>query len=324
MKKTIAIVLVVLIAACAVFGQAATESAYPNQTINFIVPFPASGAMSVIVHALLENMELPVAYTVDNIVGGSGTIGLAEAYNRDADGYTVALISNSFVTNPLTNSTIPFTIDDFVPLTYIASPVLACLCCNPSIATDADAFLAYLKTCDSISIGTTSMTGFSFVAGADLFMQMGIYDKVKWVAYEGSGELLQSYLSGEIDAAIIEDNNVHDYINQGSSITVAMVLASERSYFFPEVAAASEFGFSDLEKNVGFKGIAVKKGTPQEAIDYIYAKFAEAVVSPEFQEWCINRNFVPITKPITSEDFTKIIHMVSEASEEIFKKVGLI
>lgn len=63
-------------------------SDYPNETISFVVPYAAGDGLDLSCRAMLDNIDLPVNTLVENISGGSGTIGLQDAFNRDADGFT--------------------------------------------------------------------------------------------------------------------------------------------------------------------------------------------------------------------------------------------
>ena len=184
------------------------ESTYPNDTISFIIPYAAGDGLDTSTRALLENAEFPVNTLVENISGGSGTIGLQDAFGREADGYTVAILSNGpTIAQPLLNDTLTYTLEDWEVLTFTTAPVLAVLGCSASKGIEnSDDMKAFLESGEPFTVGVPSMSGFGYVAAASMFNQMGIMDKVTWVSYDGAPALYQAYLSGEIDFATFDDN----------------------------------------------------------------------------------------------------------------------
>ena len=109
-------------------------SDYPNETISFVVPYAAGDGLDLSCRAMLDNIDLPVNTLVENISGGSGTIGLQDAFNRDADGYTVAILSNGpTIAQPLLNDTLAYKLEDWDVLTFITAPVLAVLGCSDKL-----------------------------------------------------------------------------------------------------------------------------------------------------------------------------------------------
>ena len=100
-------------------GSGATGGdSYPSGTISFVVPYAAGDGVDTTTRALLDYADFPVTTLVENISGGSGTIGLQSAFGRDADGYTVALLSNGpTIAQPLLNDTLSYTLEDWEILT---------------------------------------------------------------------------------------------------------------------------------------------------------------------------------------------------------------
>ena len=144
------------------------ESTYPNDTISFIIPYAAGDGLDTSTRALLENAEFPVNTLVENISGGSGTIGLQDAFGREADGYTVAILSNGpTIAQPLLNDTLTYTLEDWEVLTFTTAPVLAVLGCSASKGIEnSDDMKAFLESGEPFTVGVPSMSGFGYVAAA--------------------------------------------------------------------------------------------------------------------------------------------------------------
>ena len=312
----------------AVFSAPVEESTYPNDTISFIIPYAAGDGLDTSTRALLENAEFPVNTLVENISGGSGTIGLQDAFGREADGYTVAILSNGpTIAQPLLNDTLTYTLEDWEVLTFTTAPVLAVLGCSASKGIEnSDDMKAFLESGEPFTVGVPSMSGFGYVAAASMFNQMGIMDKVTWVSYDGAPALYQAYLSGEIDFATFDDNFAAQYANSGNSVTVGVVMNDIRSQYFPDVAAAGEWGVEGLGANIGFKAAAVKKGTPADVCEYLTKKINAAVVTEGYQKWCEDNYFGVLTEEdiYTGEAAMEMLIQLRETNRTVLTAAGLL
>ena len=305
-----------------------TQSSYPNSTISFIVPYAAGDGLDTSTRAMLENADFPVSTLVENISGGSGTIGLQDAFGRDPDGYTVAILSNGpTIAQPLLNDTLTYTLEDWEILTFTTAPVLSVLGCTSSKdIKNSDDMKAFLESDEQFTVGVPSMSGFGYVSASAMFDQMNIMDHVTWVSYDGAPALYQAYLSGEIDFAVFDDNFAAQYAQAGDDITIGVVINDVRSQYFPDVAAAGEWGIEGLGANIGFKAAAVKKGTPADVCAYLTEKINAAVVSEGYQKWCEDNFFgVLSTEDIyTGEEAMSMLLALRETNRTVLTAAGLL
>ena len=86
---------------CAGVGYAQGD-AYPTRPIRLVAPFAPGGPVDVGARILAPKLQeaLGVRVYVDNVAGGSGNIGTAAVAKAPGDGYTVLVISSTFVVNP--------------------------------------------------------------------------------------------------------------------------------------------------------------------------------------------------------------------------------
>ena len=304
------------------------DSAYPSGTISFIVPYAAGDGLDTSTRALLENADFPVNTLVENISGGSGTIGLQDAIGRDPDGYTVAILSNGpTIAQPLLNDTLTYTLEDWEILTFTTAPVLAVLGCSASKGIEnSDDMKAFLESGEPFTVGVPSMSGFGYVAAAAMFDQIGIMDMVTWVSYDGAPALYQAYLSGEIDFATFDDNFAAQYAKAGDDVAIGVVMNDVRSQYFPDVAAAGEWGVKGLGANIGFKAAAVRKGTPADVCAYLTEKINAAVVSEGYQKWCEDNYFGVLTEEVlyTGEEAMGMLVELRETNRTVLTAAGLL
>lgn len=309
-------------------GTSSDTGAYPNSTISFIIPYAAGDGLDTSTRALLENADFPVNTLVENISGGSGTIGLQDAFGRAADGYTVAILSNGpTIAQPLLNDTLSYTLEDWEVLTFTTAPVLAVLGCADSMGIqDSDDMKAFLESGKTFTVGVPSMSGFGYVAAAAMFDQMGIMDQVTWVSYDGAPALYQAYLSGEIDFATFDDNFAAQYAESDDNITIGVVMNDIRSQYFPDVAAAGEWGVEGLGANIGFKAAAVKKGTPADVCEYLTEKINAAIVTEGYQKWCADNYFGVLNEEdiYTGEQAMSMLLDLRETNRTVLTAAGLL
>lgn len=98
MKKTLAVLLVLAVVLAGAFAQANQE--YPSRDISMVVTWGAGGGTDLANRLVAAEMEkaLGTHINVSNVTGGvSGSTGLYNAYDRDADGYTLVGLSESNV-----------------------------------------------------------------------------------------------------------------------------------------------------------------------------------------------------------------------------------
>lgn len=97
---------------------------YPTRPVRLVVPFPAGTSPDVIARLWAERFSKSTgqAVVVDNRPG-AGTIIAAQAVaGAPADGYTLFwTVNNTFSINPFVYRSLPYKLDDFVPITRILS-----------------------------------------------------------------------------------------------------------------------------------------------------------------------------------------------------------
>lgn len=159
-----------------------------------------------------------------------------------------------------------------------------------------------------------------------MFSQMGILDNVTFVTYEGAPAMYQAYLSAETDLAVFDDNFAAQYANAGDEINIGVVINDVRSQYFPDVAAAGEWGVEGLGANIGFKAAAVPKGTPDEVCQYLADKINAAILTEEYKAWCENNYFGVLSENdiYTPSEATELLMSVRELNREVLTLAGLL
>src|SRR5215468_6527347 len=106
-------------AALPALPRVAMAQAYPSRPVRVIVPFAPAGITDVVARLVAGKLseQMNRQFYVENVVGGSGNTGMAQAAKAPADGYTILAAFSSFVINPSLFDQVSFDpIKDFDPL----------------------------------------------------------------------------------------------------------------------------------------------------------------------------------------------------------------
>jgi len=78
---------------------ATTAERYPSRPVRFIVPYAAGGPNDTIARIITAEAfhQEGASFVVENIPGGAGNIGTAAAARATADGYTLVVVTSSFL-----------------------------------------------------------------------------------------------------------------------------------------------------------------------------------------------------------------------------------
>src|SRR5918999_6525988 len=96
-----AFAIVVCLSAWWPAAYAAAAEAFPQRPIRWIVPFPPGGSNDVLARYLGIRLgeRLGEQVVIDNRGGANGIIGTDLAAHSPADGYTILMVSTSYVMN---------------------------------------------------------------------------------------------------------------------------------------------------------------------------------------------------------------------------------
>src|SRR5690554_3920487 len=100
-SRSAAAVVVSALLSTVLFGPAAAQE-WPTKTVRVIVPFSAGSATDVVPRIVFEQVQAQTGQTfvVENRPGAGFTVGVGAVKSAPADGYTILVHSNAFVTSP--------------------------------------------------------------------------------------------------------------------------------------------------------------------------------------------------------------------------------
>ncbi len=255
---------------------------YPNRPVRVIVPFGAGGPGDLIARMLAQKLteSLGKPFYVENHPGAGGNIGTGLAARAPADGYTLVVISTTFVINASLYPKIPYDpIKDFDPVTIaVTSPNVIVV--HPSVpARDVTQLIALVRAGKFQTFATPGVGTPAHMAG-ELFKQTLHLDFTA-IPFGGGGPAIQSVIAGHTPVGFSALPPAMPQLKDGGLRALA-VTSPARASLLPDVPTLGEAGVSD--QNVDSpQGVLVPAGTPRPIIDLLYREIARIVVLPDMR-----------------------------------------
>ncbi len=250
-------------------------AAWPEKSVNVIVPFPAGGSTDMIARAMAQHMgeKLGQPFVVDNRPGATGTIGATAVKRAAPDGYTLLVASlGPFVIAPHLVKNIPY--DAVKDFDYISLPVQApnVLVASPAqkARTVADVIAALKAQPGKISFASSG-NGSSDHLSAELFWQQSGTSGLH-IPYKGGAPAINDLLGGQVDFSFQNVNAVLPHIRAGKLHAIA-VTGDRRSPVLPDVPTLAEAGVKSAEI-YSWQGLAAPRGLSAE----VKKKLADAAI----------------------------------------------
>ena len=250
-------------------------AAWPEKSVNVIVPFPAGGSTDTIARAMAQHMgeKLGQPFVVDNRPGATGTIGATAVKRAAPDGYTLLVASlGPFVIAPHLVKNIPY--DAVKDFDYISLPVQApnVLVASPAqkARTVADVIAALKAQPGKISFASSG-NGSSDHLSAELFWQQSGTSGLH-IPYKGGAPAINDLLGGQVDFSFQNVNAVLPHIRAGKLHAIA-VTGDRRSPVLPDVPTLAEAGVKGAEI-YSWQGLAAPRGLSAE----VKKKLADAAI----------------------------------------------
>jgi len=274
-------------------GAARAESPYPSHSVRVIVPVAAGGPSDVIARMIGQKLSdrLGQTFYIENIPAGASNVGTAIAAKAPADGYTIAMISSSFVINPSLYAKLSFDpVRDFAPVMLVAtSPHV--LSVNPSLPVrDVKELIALVKANPGKYSYASAGVGQSAHLAAELFkLEYGL--DLLHVPFNGGAPAIMSTIGGHTPIAFNALPTSATAIKDGKLRALA-VTSRERAPEFPEVPTFAEAGVPNQVSDF-INGIVAPAGTSREIVDLLHREIVSALAARDVKDRLAQIGFVP-------------------------------
>ncbi|HYC49078.1 MAG TPA: tripartite tricarboxylate transporter substrate binding protein [Burkholderiales bacterium] len=272
------------LAAAFVAPAAAGEAAWPTRPVRMIVPFAPAGPTDVISRIVAQKLTEAWGQqvVVDNRAGAGGNIGMGIAAQAVPDGYTILVVSSSFVVNPTLYSKIPYDpYKSFIPVTNAAaSPNVFTV--HPTVTAKSMKDLVALAKAHprKYNIATPGV-GTTPDLSAELLRMTTQADIVR-VPYGGAGPAVAAVVGNQVQIGCTALPPTTPHI-QGGRLRALALTSAKRSSALPDVPTMAEAGFKGQEADT-LQGVLLPAGTPRAIVTKLHADIVKALAQPDAKE----------------------------------------
>jgi len=281
-----------------------TADDFPTKPIRWIIPFPPGGSNDVLGRYLGVKLTERIGQQVviDNRGGANGIIGAELAANAPADGYTLLMVSTSWVMNAAVRS-LPYDVEkSFDPITTIGSSPNS-LVVSPSgpFRTLKDLVDAAKTKPGSIQYAHTGVGGFNHFGG-ELFKKIAGIDMTP-VPYKGGGPAMIDVIAGNVPVMFSSVTQTLGHVRAGR-LKLLAVGAAKRSPAVPDVPTVAEAGYPGYEVYVRW-GIAAPRGVPPAVMDKLRREYIAVLQQPETRKHLATDAAEPLS--LSPAEFRKMV-----------------
>ncbi|MBI4192458.1 MAG: tripartite tricarboxylate transporter substrate binding protein [Betaproteobacteria bacterium] len=296
--------IVFLLVLGASIAGAALAQPYPNKNIRIIVPSVPGGAADFA--SRLIGQRLTEAWgqqaVFDYRGGAGGNIAYEVGAKAPPDGYTLLVVSTSFVIIPSLYRKLSYDpVKDLAPITQVTSQIYF-LVVHPSVpARTVKEFIALAKSKKGGITYSSSGSGQAGHLGMELLKTLAGFDAVH-VPYKGAAPAMIDLIAGQVDAYVSSPSGL-PYVKSGK-FKVLAVMSLKRSVFLPDVPTVAESGIPGSEVS-GLYGLLAPAGTPREIVVKLYEEMSKSLKLPEVKDRLLVFGAEPVGS--TPEEFAAYI-----------------
>ncbi|MCW5745866.1 MAG: tripartite tricarboxylate transporter substrate binding protein [Alphaproteobacteria bacterium] len=243
-----------------------------ERPITIVVPFTPGTGIDILARLVGENLRQRwgQAVVVDNKPGASGSIGTQTAARAAADGHTLMMTANTFVTNvPLYPDIGYDPVADFAPVAKVATGDLV-LVVNPVVKVNATA--DYLKLARA-QPGAMKYASPGIGTPQHLFMELfklATKIDVVHVPYRGSAGAVQDVVAGHVGTMVMPLHTALPLEHAGK-IKLLAIGSQRRSPLAGDVPTLAEEGIAGFNVDLWY-GLFAPARTPAELIAKLNAE----------------------------------------------------
>jgi len=273
----------------------ARTQTYPTRPIRLVVPFPPGGAYDTIGRPWADQMKSRLGTVViENIGGGGGSVGAAQASRARADGYTLLLGgATTHITEALLKNRPQFDpLKDLEPISGIAITAFA-LAVHPSVPVhNLGELIDYAKANPGkLSYGSAGTGSLNHLTAEAFKLRVGLPDLIH-VPYRGAGPAIADILAGQVPMIVPAMTNLVLELHRTGKLRVLAVTHGTRLAAAPELPTAVEQGLTDLVAP-NFVGVFAPAGVPREVIGEVARANLALLGDSDYRQLLVSGTFEP-------------------------------
>ena len=251
----------------------------PGKPVTVIVAYKAGSGTDNTARVLSKFATDAIGQTlvIQNLEGGSGSIGWTALSNARPDGHTLGFVNLPTLCSNIVEGLGDYGMDDFIPIcNHVNETAMVMVAKDSPFDTLADLVAFAKENAGKLKASTNGARASNHI-GAELLAQTAGFEYMP-IPYGGTADQLLALRQGEVDFSVAKEA---DIASMASEVKVLGVFAAERMASFPDAPTLGELGY--YAKWYGSaRAIVAPKGTPQEAIEFYAAAFKAAMEDPEY------------------------------------------
>jgi tripartite-type tricarboxylate transporter receptor subunit TctC len=278
------------------------QARYPSRPVGLIVPFPAGTSPDVIARLWGERFAKSTdqSVVVENRPGAGSIIAAQAVAGAPADGYTLFwTVNNTFSINPYVYRSLPYKLDDFVPVTRILSVPFVLLVSAESKVHSLDDLVRVAKARPgALNYASPGIGTSPHVIMARLLNAAGL--SMTHVTYKEN--YLPDLIAQRIDVAFDASTTTIGNLKGGRVRALGISSASRVEALADISPLADTFpGFV----GESWHGVFAPKGTPDDIVTAIVDHSQRIVASPDFRSTLTGYGLVTVSS--TSAEFRQFL-----------------
>lgn len=278
MRRTTLLIAAMALASCA------SAQTYPAKPIRFLVPYAPGGSTDVVARAVAAKIQESVGQPllVENRPGAAEILATDLLAKAPPDGYTIALISNTFAINESFARQRPYESDkDFAAVGKLVDVPFAMLV-SPGLP------IGSVKDLVAYARANPGKMNYGHVGlGTPHYLTMEWFKRLAKIEAEGIGfkgtvPALTAVAQGDVHVITMGLGGATPFIRSGKVKPIASASA-RRLETLPDLPTIAEAGYADFELTSWF-GVLTRSGTPPEVVDRLSIEVVKAITSPDLKE----------------------------------------
>ncbi|MBQ9574412.1 MAG: tripartite tricarboxylate transporter substrate binding protein, partial [Synergistaceae bacterium] len=234
MKKFMVALLVVAMTAVSAFAWS------PSKNVTVIVAYKAGSGTDNTARVLSKFASDKIGRTIviQNLEGGSGSIGWTALSQARPDGYTLGFVNLPTLCSNIVEQLGDYKIDDFVPICNHVNETSMVMVSKSSPFNTLQELIAYAKeNPGKLKASTNGMKASNHI-GAELFAKSAGFQYMA-IPYGGTADQLLALRQGEVDFSVAKEADIASMLTE---VKVLGVFAEKRMPSFPDAPTLGELG----------------------------------------------------------------------------------
>jgi tripartite-type tricarboxylate transporter receptor subunit TctC len=264
----------------------AAKAEFPEKPITIIYPWSPGDPVETVLRTLGEQASerLGQPFVINNVQGAGGAKSMTAGATAEPDGYTLL---NNWVAPQigakLFNPDLPYDNDSYIPIAGVMAIPFTLTVAADHPADDIASFIAWANEQGrTLNYGVCAPQSVPRLVGEQFMRSAGVaYNPIP---FSGGcmGDNVTGLVNGTLDAAVSVVPATRLFEGQVKHLGL---LADERHPQAPDLATANEQGVELGWGNValGWGGLVVPKGTPEDRVAVLQEAIGEIVQSDEFE-----------------------------------------